>query len=756
MKKLSFKVTGMSCTMCSSHVEKSVRRLNGVSEVLVNLVDGNMEVSVEDENVTSEKIIAAVTDAGYGAELITNETELGNEQSLKNKEMTKRLIISLLITIPLFLAALLYHPEKLGTWELFGIAQMALAIIVMKVGKKFYINGLKSFLKLRPTMDTLVAIGTGASFIYSLFILLKVIFTREFNNEGLYFDSSAMILTIVTLGKFIENRSKRKVSAALQDLMNLAPKEATRVKTDGTQEIVSFDSIKVGDIILVKPGEHLGIDGVIIEGNSTFDESAITGESLSVDHGPGDTLYSGSLNQFGVIKVKALTTGSDTTISKIVELMKKASLTKAKLTRTIDKISLFFVPTILLLAILTGVIWYKVNADLGQALIYAISVLVISCPCALGLATPLSIMVGMGVGAKSGILFKTSEALESLYKIKNLVMDKTGTLTTGEAKVNEICSNVCDQGKFLEIAASLELSSEHPLAAAIIKEAKSQHLEIQVAKNFSYEPGLGISGNVDDQNYYFGNYRFITQKCNQKNIPEITTKAETILYLASEAAFIGYLSISDEIRYSSINLLEDLDNLKVNAYMITGDNQESAYKVADHLKISHDQVKAQCLPQDKEQFVTDLKNKNLTAMVGDGINDGPALMKADIGIAIGAGSGIALESSSVILIKNEPTDIVKAIDLSKSTVKNIYENIFWCFIYNLVCIPIAGGALATFGIGLTPVMAAIAMSASSLCVVINALRLSRWKYKKAKDIDRNIEEIKEEDTTPVITLESEK
>lgn len=735
MKKFSFKVTGMSCAMCVSHVEKCVKSLPGVADVQISLVDGYMEIKVSNENLLPETVEKAVKDAGYHAELITAAAKEPEDVS-ENKEMIQRLIVSLVITIPLFISVMLYRPEQLGSWELFGIVQMLLAATVMYFGKNFYINGFKALLKFAPTMDTLVAIGTSASFIYSLVMLLNVLFTKDLTGSGLYFDSSAMIVTIVTLGKFIESKSKHKVSAALQELMSLTPRDATRIKVDGSQEIVQFESIQVGDILMVKPGERLGVDGIIIEGNSTFDESAITGESLPVDHYPGDQVYAGTLNQFGVIKIRTTTTGEDTTLAKIVDLMKKASITKAKLTRTIDKISLFFVPAILLCSLATGFIWSSIDQEITKALIYAISVLVISCPCALGLATPLSIMAGMGAGARSGILFKTSEALESLYKIKNLVLDKTGTLTTGEAKIREISSSVCDQAKILEIAACLEACSEHPLAAAVIKEAQSHKIDIKAAENFSYEPGLGISGTVADQRYYLGNYRFITAKCRKESISEITTKAETILYLGSDSSYIGYLAVSDEVRYTSLAFIEDLKKAKIAVHMITGDNQETAFMVADHLKIDRNCVKAQCLPQDKENYITQVRASGLTAMVGDGINDGPALMKADIGIGIGAGSDIALESSSVVLIKNEPADILKAIDLSRCTVKNIYQNIFWCFIYNLLCIPVAAGALAVFGLGLTPVMAATAMSVSSICVVINALRLSRWKQKKQPKNER--------------------
>lgn len=741
-----YNVTGMSCAACSARVEKAVSGVKGVTSCSVSLLTNSMGV---EGNASDSEIITAVQNAGYGISLKGSEKSqtVDSEDTLKDREtplLKKRLLASLIFLFVLMYISMGYSmwgfplPSFMdGNYIMIGIVQMLLSGIVMVINQKFFISGFKSLFRRSPNMDTLVALGSGVSFCYSVWALLamtdaqlKGFETMHYMHE-FYFESAAMILTLITVGKTLESRSKGKTTDALKSLMKLAPKTAVIIE-NGEEKTVSVEQVKKGDIFVVRPGENISVDGIIIEGESAVNESALTGESIPVDKRAGDSVSAATLNQSGFIKCEATRVGEDTTISQIIKMVSDAAATKAPVAKIADKVSGIFVPAVICIAIVTFIVWLIVGQTVGYSLARAISVLVISCPCALGLATPVAIMVGNGVGAKNGILFKTAVSLEETGKTNIVALDKTGTITSGEPKVTDIITaDGIDEKYLLSLAYALERKSEHPLAKAVLLKAEQENIPVDEVTEFQAVSGNGLKAVRNSLLISGGNYNFIStvaeipdsmKECSEK----LAEDGKTPLFFAEDNRLVGIIAVADVIKEDSPKAVKELQNMGIHVVMLTGDNERTAKAIGRQAGV--DEVIAGVLPDGKESVIRNLKKKGKTIMVGDGINDAPALTSADIGIAIGAGTDVAIDAADVVLMKSRLSDVPASIRLSRATLKNIHENLFWAFIYNIIGIPLAAGVyIKLFGWQLNPMFGAAAMSLSSFCVVTNALRLNLIK-----------------------------
>ena len=770
--KERFDVTGMTCSACSSHVEKSVGKLTGVENVSVNLLTNSMQVEFDENKLDTAGIIKAVEDAGYGAAVKDGHAKSGTktsgqsdsqensglsavEQNVKN--MKKRLIVSLIFWIPLMYVSMghmiyqwlnipmppftmnfLHGNENAITY---AFTQFLLLLPILIANQKYFKNGFKTLWHRSPNMDSLIAIGAGAAILYGIFAIYRIGYAMGHGDmmvvhqyaHDLYFESAGTILTLITIGKYLETKSKGKTSEAITKLLNLAPKTVTVVR-DGVEQVIDATDVEKGEIFLVKPGESVAVDGIVLEGKSSFDESAITGESIPVPKQEGDTIVSASMNKSGLIRAKATKVGEDTTIAQIIRLVEEASSSKAPIAKMADKIAGVFVPTVITIALITGIIWLISGATFEFAMSTAIAVLVISCPCALGLATPVAIMVGTGKGAENGILIKSGDALETAHQIDTVVLDKTGTITQGKPVVTDI---ICAAGKnadktqLLQIAGSLEKGSEHPLAEAIVNYCVTNNISLEKVTDFNALFGKGIEGTVSGTHYYAGNEKMMEEKgislsTEQKNqIQALAKQGRTPLLFADEKQFLGIVAVADVVKPTSKEAVQKFRDYGIHVIMLTGDNEVTAQAIKEQVGI--DEVIAGVLPTQKEEKISALKQAgHKVAMIGDGVNDAPALASADVGIAIGAGTDVAIESADIVLMKNDLLDAVGAVKLSKAVIRNIKENLFWAFFYNSIGIPLAAGVLyPLFQIKLNPMFGAAAMSLSSVCVVSNALRL-RW------------------------------
>lgn len=766
----------MSCAACSARVEKAVLKLDGVTACSVSLLTNSMGV---EGDVKPERVIAAVESAGYGATLKGSERKSDNSEkddNLKDTEtpaLLKRLIASLV-----FLIVLMYFSMGHMMWGFplpefmennhiaMGLIQLLLTAAVMVINQKFFISGFKALFNRAPNMDTLVALGSSAAFVYStyaLFAMTNAQLAGDMNGvmtymHELYFESAAMILTLITVGKMLEARSKGKTTDALKSLIKLAPKTAV-ILVDGKETQVSIEKVKKGDIFVVRPGESIPVDGIIIEGSSAVNESALTGESIPVDKSKGDVVSAATINQSGFIKCEASRVGEDTTLSQIIKMVSDASATKAPIAKAADKVSGVFVPVVIAIAIITAAVWLMVGESVGSALARAISVLVISCPCALGLATPVAIMVGSGVGAKNGILFKTAESLEQSGKIKIVALDKTGTITKGEPKVTDILDFESDKTELLKTALALECKSEHPLAKAVVKRASEDGLIPEEVDEFKIFSGSGLSGILKGEAVYGGNLRYVSEFTQIPNkaittAEKLADEGKTPLYFVKGNKLLGIIAVADEIKEDSAEAVKGLHNMGLHVVMLTGDNEKTANAVGKLAGV--DEVIAGVLPDGKEKVVSKLRQKGRVAMVGDGINDAPALTSADVGIAIGAGTDVAIDAADVVLMKSRLSDVPAAIRLGRATLRNIHENLFWAFIYNAIGIPIAAGLfIPLFGWRLNTMFAAAAMSLSSFCVVTNALRLNFVKIRKNNIKTETVKTIEKENVKMEKTIKIE-
>lgn len=772
---LEFYISGMSCAACSARVEKAVSKLSEVDSCSVNLLTNSMTV---EGSASAEKIIKAVEDAGYGAKEKNSKNSTENtkssfeiEQDKKSSTLKYRLISSLI-----FLTALMYISMGHMMWNLplpeflaqnnlaIALIQLLLTGIVIVINQQFFINGFKGLLHRSPNMDTLVALGSGAGFIYSTYALFAMTYAQTNGDinavthymHELYFESSAMILTLITVGKMLEARSKGKTTDAIKGLIKLAPKTAVIVK-NGAETQIPIEQVKKGDIFVVRPGENIPVDGVIISGNSAVNESALTGESIPVDKTVGDSVSAATVNQSGFLRCEATRVGEDTTLSQIIKMVSDASATKAPIAKVADTVSGFFVPVVISIAVITAIVWLLLGDGVGSALARAISVLVISCPCALGLATPVAIMVGSGVGAKNGILYKTAVSLEESGKIKIVALDKTGTITQGEPKVTDLLpmSNISEK-ELLEYAYALECKSEHPLAKAISKRAKDESINEKEVEGFKIISGNGLSAKLGKDEIKGGNLSFISE--NTQITKEAQAKAESLamqgktpLFFSKNNQLLGIIAVADTIKDDSYEAIKALQNMGIRVIMLTGDNKKTAAAIGE--KVGVDEIISDVLPDGKEKVISDLKKQGKVAMVGDGINDAPALTSADIGIAIGAGTDIAIDAADIVLMKSRLSDVPSAIRLGKATLKTIYQNLFWAFIYNAIGIPLAAGVfIPIFGWRLNPMFAAAAMSISSFCVVTNALRLNLVKIHQSKG-DKKIKTTEEIKMTKTMNIE---
>ena len=753
-----YSVTGMSCAACSSRVEKAVSKVPGVTSCSVSLLTNSMGV---EGTATSDAIISAVEAAGYHAEKKGTGTK-GNQGSaakddalLKDTEtpkLKKRLFASVG-----FLLVLMYFSmgHMMWNWPLpsffagnhvaMGLLQLLLTVIIMVINQKFFISGFRGLLNKSPNMDTLVALGSGASFLYSVYALFAMTDAQVKGDMAavmaymheFYFESAAMILTLITVGKMLEARSKGKTTDALKSLMKLAPKTAVLLQ-DGQEVTVSIEE--------VQPGENIPVDGIVLEGNSAVNEAALTGESIPVDKAEGDKVSAATVNQSGFIKCRATRVGEDTTLSQIIQMVSDAAATKAPIAKIADKVSGVFVPAVITIAVITFIVWMLAGQTFGYALARAISVLVISCPCALGLATPVAIMVGNGMGAKHGIMFKTAVSLEETGKMQIVALDKTGTITSGEPKVTDIIpAEGVSEEELLQMAFALEKKSEHPLAKAILLEAERQKVRAEEVSDFQALPGNGLTASLHGSRLFGGNMKFISEICKisekqKRQVEALAEDGKTPLFFAKEDRLLGVIAVADVIKEESARAVKELQNMGIRVVMLTGDNERTARAIGRQAGV--DEVIAGVLPEGKESVIRSLKEKGKVAMVGDGINDAPALTRADMGIAIGAGTDIAIDAADVVLMKSKLDDVPAAIRLSRATLRNIHENLFWAFIYNIIGIPLAAGIwIPVFGWQLNPMFGAAAMSLSSFCVVTNALRLNffgMYDAKKDKKIKNQV------------------
>ena len=747
-----YDVRGMTCSACVANVTKAVERLDGVNTANVNLMTNSMKVNFDENKINDEEIIKAVEKIGYGAspagEKIKNEAGPvdDRERALKHRLISSSIFMLILMYIAMGHMVHLPTPRIFHGREgavIFAFSQFLLALPVVFINRDFYISGFKGLKNKAPNMDSLVAIGSLAALIYGIFAIYMMTYgfgqgdmeLVDAYRHNLYFESSAMILTLITVGKYLEEKSKNKTRSSLAKLMDLAPKMATVIE-DGKEVVKNIEDVRVGDILIVRPGESVAVDGKVIEGASSLDESAVTGESIPVQKSVGDRVISASINTTGSFKFKAEKVGEDTTISQIIKLVDEANQSKAPIAKLADKIAGVFVPTVLIIAAITFGVWMYLGYGFENALNFAISVLVISCPCALGLATPVSIMVATGKSADFGLLFKNAEVLENLHKIDVIVMDKTGTITEGKPILTDVVTDL-DEDEFLKIAGSLEKNSQHPLASAILNYAEEKNIGLEEITNFNSVSGRGLNGEIAGNKYFAGNLEYmLEEKIDLKGFKakaeELAGHGKTSMYFANENEVMGIISVKDLPKKSSrdaIKLLRDMGKIII---MLTGDNEKTAEAIAGEIGV--DKTLAGLLPQDKNKEIDKIqKSGKKVLMIGDGINDAPSLAKADIGMAIGHGTDVAIESSDVVLMRSDLLDVVSALELSKATIKNIKENLFWAFFYNTLGIPIAAGLLfPAFGIKLSPMFAAFAMSLSSVFVVNNALRLRRFKPRGLK------------------------
>ncbi len=773
---VQYNVTGMNCAACSSRVEKAVSSVEGVTACSVSLLTNSMGV---DGTASPQAIIAAVKAAGYGASLKdkTKDKSATDDDVLADREtpaIRRRLIASLV-----FLAALMYISMGHMMWGFplpqflaenhvaMGLVQLLLTAIVMVINQKFFISGFKGLINRAPNMDTLVALGSGTAFVYSTIALFAMTDAQLKGDAAavmsymheFYFESAAMILALITVGKMLEARSKGKTTDTLKGLMKLAPKTAT-VITDGKETVVPIEQVKKGDIFAVRPGENIPVDGIIIEGSSAVNESALTGESIPVDKSSGDSVSAATLNQSGYIMCEAVRVGEDTTLSQIIKMVSDAAATKAPIAKIADKVSGVFVPAVITVAIITAIVWLACGQSVGFSLARAISVLVISCPCALGLATPVAIMVGNGVGAKNGILYKTAVSLETAGRIQTVVLDKTGTITKGEPSVTDIVPfGDTTENELLKAAVSLECKSEHPLAAAINAKAELENIEAENVEEFRALPGNGLEALQNGEALYGGNLSFVSKRTTI--LPESKTMAErladegkTPLFFCRGNKLLGIIAVADVIKEDGAKAVSELKNMGIRVVMLTGDNEKTANAVGRQAGV--DEVIAGVLPDGKEKSVQKLKQGGKVAMVGDGINDAPALTAADLGIAIGAGTDVAIDAADVVLIKSRLRDVPAAIRLGRKTLRNIHENLFWAFIYNVIGIPLAAGVFINlFGWQLNPMFGAAAMSLSSFCVVTNALRLNFADIRNSKRDKKIKQKIQKESSKMEKTMKIE-
>lgn len=740
MEVKTFKVYGMTCSACASRVERVTRKLEGVKDASVNFATEKLTVTVEKNKISYEKLKTTIDKAGYRlVEEINLKTE--TKEVSESRRLFNRFIISLVFTVPLLIISMghmigmpllsIINP-KINPLN-FALVQFVLTLIVMITGYKFYKIGIKNLFKLAPNMDSLISVSTLAAFIYGIFAIYKIIIGDNPHDYAmhLYFESIATILTLITLGKYLEAVSKGKTSEAIKKLMGLAPKVATVIR-DNKEMQVSIEDVEISDIVIVKPGEKIPVDGEVIEGITSVDESMLTGESIPVEKVTGSTVIGASINKNGFIKYKATKVGQDTALAQIIKLVEDAQGSKAPIAKIADVMSAYFVPVVISLAIISSVSWLIAGESFIFSLTIFISVLVIACPCALGLATPTAIMVGTGKGAENGILIKGGEALETTHKIDTIVFDKTGTITEGKPKVTDIITNSISEEELLILAASSEKSSEHPLGEAILNEGRNKNLKLKKIDKFNAIAGQGIDVVIENKNILLGNRKLMIDQniditiFNDK-VEDLSNQGKTPMYIAINKEIKGIIAVADVVKVSSKKAIETLHKMGIKTVMITGDNENTAKAIAKEVGI--DNVLAEVLPEDKAKSIKKLQDENKkVAMVGDGINDAPALAKADIGIAIGSGSDVAIESGDIVLIRSDLMDVSKAIKLSKATIRNIKQNLFWAFAYNVLGIPVAMGVLHIFGGPLlNPMIAAAAMSLSSISVLLNALRLKNFK-----------------------------
>lgn len=742
-----FDVSGMTCSSCVANVTKAVEKLDGVTDANVNLMTNSMKVSYDENKTNDEEIIGAVEKIGYGAspagEKVKEEDKPvdDRENALKHRLISSSIFMIILMYVAMghmvhLPSPMIFHGREGAL--IFAFTQFLLALPVVYINREFYISGFRGLKNRAPNMDSLVAIGSAAALIYGIFAIYMMAYgfghgdleIVDAYRTNLYFESSAMILTLITLGKYLEEKSKNKTRSSLANLMDLAPKMATVIE-DGEEVVKNIEDVRVGDILLVRPGESVAVDGKVIEGASSLDESAVTGESIPVQKSVGDRVISASINTTGSFKFQAEKVGEDTTISQIIKLVDEANQSKAPIAKLADEIAGVFVPAVLIIAALTFGVWMALGYGFENALNFAISVLVISCPCALGLATPVSIMVATGKSADFGLLFKNAEVLENLHKIDVIVMDKTGTITEGKPILTDIVTDL-DQDEFLKIAGSIEKNSQHPLASAIINYAQENDIDLEEITNFNSVSGRGLNGEIAGNKYLAGNIEYMLEenidlKDFKKKAEELAGEGKTSMYFANESEVLGIISVKDLPKKSSKDAIKLLRGMGKKIIMLTGDNEKTAEAIADEIGV--DQTLAGLLPQDKNKEIDKIqKSGKKVLMIGDGINDAPSLAKADIGMAIGHGTDVAIESSDVVLMRSDLLDVVSALELSKATIKNIKQNLFWAFFYNTIGIPLAAGLLYPgFGIKLSPMFGAFAMSMSSVFVVNNALRLRRFK-----------------------------
>ena len=747
-----YTVTGMSCAACSARVEKAVKAVPGVTSCSVSLLTNSMGV---EGTASASAIVKAVQEAGYGAspKAAAAETPSAELDALADHEtprLKKRLIASLV-----FLAVLMYFSmgHMMWGWPLphwfdgnhvaMSLAQLLLAGIVMVINQKFFISGFKGLLHRAPNMDTLVALGSSASFLWSTYALFAMTRAQVDGNDALvmhymmelYFESAAMILTLITVGKMLEARSKGKTTDALKSLMKLAPQTATLLR-EGAEVTVPIAQVKKGDLFVVRPGENIPVDGLVLEGSSAVNESALTGESIPVDKAAGDKVSAATTNQSGFLKCEATRVGEDTTLAQIIRMVSDAAATKAPIAKIADTVSGFFVPAVISISVLTTLVWLLLGREFGYALARGISVLVISCPCALGLATPVAIMVGNGLGARNGILFKTAASLEAAGRTQIVALDKTGTITSGEPRVTDILpAEGVSESELLTLAASLEQKSEHPLAKAVLAYAETETIACPDVTDFAALPGNGLSARLDGMEIYGGNAEFITTKASvpaelQAEAARLAAEGKTPLFFGGAGRLMGVIAVADTLKEDSPRAIRELQNMGIRVVMLTGDNQRTADAIGRQAGV--DEVIAGVLPDGKEAVIRRLQESGKVAMVGDGINDAPALTRADTGIAIGAGTDVAIDAADVVLMNSRLSDVPAAIRLSRATLRNIHENLFWAFIYNIIGIPLAAGVFIPFGLTLNPMFGAAAMSLSSFCVVSNALRLNLFDLHSTK------------------------
>lgn len=747
-----YTVTGMSCAACSARVEKAVKAVPGVTSCSVSLLTNSMGV---EGTASASAIVKAVQEAGYGASpkaaaAETSSAELDALADHETPRLKKRLIASLV-----FLAVLMYFSmgHMMWGWPLphwfdgnhvaMGLVQLLLAGIVMVINQKFFISGFKGLLHRAPNMDTLVALGSSASFLWSTYALFAMTRAQVDGNDALvmhymmelYFESAAMILTLITVGKMLEARSKGKTTDALKSLMKLAPQTATLLR-EGAEVTVPIAQVKKGDLFVVRPGENIPVDGLVLEGSSAVNESALTGESIPVDKAAGDKVSAATTNQSGFLKCEATRVGEDTTLAQIIRMVSDAAATKAPIAKIADTVSGFFVPAVISISVLTTLVWLLLGREFGYALARGISVLVISCPCALGLATPVAIMVGNGLGARNGILFKTAASLEAAGRTQIVALDKTGTITSGEPRVTDILpAEGVSESELLTLAASLEQKSEHPLAKAVLAYAETETIACPDVTDFAALPGNGLSARLDGMEIYGGNAEFIATKASvpaelQAEAARLAAEGKTPLFFGGAGRLMGVIAVADTLKEDSPRAIRELQNMGIRVVMLTGDNQRTADAIGRQAGV--DEVIAGVLPDGKEAVIRRLQQNGKVAMVGDGINDAPALTRADTGIAIGAGTDVAIDAADVVLMNSRLSDVPAAIRLSRATLRNIHENLFWAFIYNIIGIPLAAGVFIPFGLTLNPMFGAAAMSLSSFCVVSNALRLNLFDLHSTK------------------------